>query len=316
MRPALGWPTVPRHGSFSARTRPLQPCRGGRAVELVDVATGARRRVELPDHAEVLALSPDGSWLAAGAGHVTVVDCAHEPRTLAHTRVDPPLRQIAVGRGLVVGLSVSEDESMLHAWSGDPLELVAAGPGWERVSPDGLALDSEQARAVVWGVQGEEADLGDGERFVRLCAVGEGAVTELWTGEGAPAEPNGFLLPLDGGSLGVYDGEGLVVIAADEWRPSRHLPWGNVEAAVASPDRSHVAWVGADAGDRTRVCVAEARSGTLVCDAVTAAIALPVLAVSDAGRAVVAYGELPDTVRTFTVADGRVEPLAEVDLTA
>jgi hypothetical protein len=288
----------------------------GAAVELVDVASGTRRRVELPDHAEVLALSPDGSWLAAGAGHVTVVDCAHEPRTLAHTRVDPPLRQIAVGRGLVVGLSGNEDESVLHAWSGDPLELVAAGPSWELVAAEGLALDSEHARAVVWGIQGEKADLGDGERFVRLCAVGAGTVTELWTGEGAPAQPNGFLLPLDGGSLGVYDGVGLLVIAADEWRRSDHLAWGNVETAVASPDGSHVAWVGADADDRTRIRVAEVRSDTLVSDAGMPAVALPVLAVSDAGRAVVAFGEFPDTVRTFAVADGRVEPLAVVDLTA
>jgi hypothetical protein len=288
----------------------------GASVELVDVASGARRRVELPDHAEVLALSPDGSWLAAGAGHVTLVDCAREPRTLAHTRVDPPLRRIAVGRGLVVGLSGSEEASMLRAWSGDPLELVAAGPSWEGVATEGLALDSEHARAVVWGVQGERADLGDGERFVRLCTVGAGAVSELWSGEGAPAEPNGFLLPLDGGSLGVYDGDGLVVIAAGVWRRSEHLAWGNVEIAVASPDGSHVAWVGGDAGDGTRVRVAEVESGTLVCDAVMPAVALPVLAVSDTGRAVVAFGELPDTVRTFAVAEGRVEALAVVDLTA
>ncbi|MEP6641744.1 MAG: hypothetical protein ABJB93_07525 [Gaiellales bacterium] len=288
----------------------------GAAVELVELATGARRRIELPDHAEVLALSPDGAWLAAGAGHVTVVDCAHGPRTLAHTRVDPPLRRIAVGRGLVVGLSGSESESMLRAWSGDPFELFAAGPSWEGVAAEGLALDSEHARAVVWGLQGEKADLGEGERFVRLCAVGAGTVSELWTGEGAPAEPNGFLLPLDGGSLGVYDEDGLVVIAAGEWQPSGHMAWGNIETAVASPDGSHVAWVGADADDRTRVRVAEVESGTLVCDAVMPSVALPVLAVSDAGRAVVAFGELPDTVRTFAVVDGRVEPLAVVDLTA
>jgi hypothetical protein len=288
----------------------------GAAVELVEVATGARRLVELPDHADVIALSPDGSWLAAGAGHVTVIDCANEPRMLAHTRVDPPLRQIAVGRGLVVGLSGSEDESMLHAWSGDPLELVAAGPSWEGVSAEGLALDSEHARAVVWGLQGEKADLGDGARFVRLCAVGAGTVTELWTGAGAPAEPNGFLLPLNHGSLGVYDRDGLVVIAAGEWLPSKHLAWGNVEKAVASPDGSHVAWVGADADDHTRVRVAEVATGTLVCDAVMPAVAVPVLAVTDDGRAVVAFGELPDTVRTFAVGDGQVEPLAVIDLTA
>jgi hypothetical protein len=288
----------------------------GSAVELVDVASGARRRVELPDHADVIALSPDGSWLAAGAGHVTVIDCAHEPHMLAHTRVDPPLRQIAVGRGLVVGLSGSEDEARLHAWSGDPLELVAAGPSWEGVAAEGLALDSEHARAVMWGLQGESADLGDGERFVRLCAVGAGTVSELWSGEGAPAEPNGFLLPLDGGSLGVYDREGMVVIAAGRWLPAERLAWGNVETAVASPDGSHVAWVGADGDDRTRVRVAEVESGGVVCDAVMPAVALPVLAVSDTGHAVVAFGELPDTVRTFAVADAKVEPLAVVDLRA
>jgi hypothetical protein len=288
----------------------------GAAVELIDVAVGTRRRVELPDHADVIALSPDGSWLAAGARHVTVVDCAHEPRTLAHRRVDPPLRRIAVGRGLVVGLSGSEDGSMLRAWSGDQPELVAAGPSWEGVAAEGLALDSDHARAVVWGVQGEKADLGDGERFVRLCAVGAGTVSELWTGAGAPAEPNGFLLPLDGGSLGVYDQEGMVVIAAGTWLPSERLAWGNVEIAVASPDGSHVAWVGADADDRTRVRVAEVESGTVVCDALMPAVALPVLAVSDTGRAVVAFGGLPDTVRTFAVADGQVEALAVVDLTA
>jgi hypothetical protein len=107
-----------------------------------------------------------------------------------------------------------------------------------------------------------------------------------------------------------------VVIAADEWRPSEHLAWGNLETAVASPDGSHVAWVGADAGDGTRVRVAEVESSTIVSDAVMPAVALPVLAVSDAGRAVVAFGELPDTVRTFVVADGRIDPLAVVDLTA
>jgi hypothetical protein len=288
----------------------------GTAVELVDVATGARRLVDLPDHADVIALSPDGSWLAAGAGHVTVIDCAHEPQMLAHTRVDPPLRRIAVGRGLVVGLSGSEDEARLHAWSGDPLELVAAGPSWEDVAAEGLALDSEHARAVVWGLQGESADLGDGERFVRLCAVGDGTVSELWTGAGAPAEPNGFLLPLDGGSLGVYDHEGLVVIAAGRWLPVERLAWGNVETAVASPDGSHVAWVGADGDERTRIRVAEVATGTVVCDAVMPAVALPVLAVADHGGAVIAFGELPDTVRTFAVADGQVEPLAVIDLTA
>ena len=205
---------------------------------------------------------------------------------------------------------------MLRAWSGDALELVAAGPSWEGVAADGIALDSEHARAVVWGVQGERADLGDGERFVRLCAVGAGTITELWAGEGAPAEPNGFLLPLDGGSLGVYDEDGLVVIAAETWRRSEHLAWGNVEIAVASPGGSHVAWVGTDGGEGTRVRVAELKSGAVVCDAVMPAVALPALAVADDGRAVIAFGELPDTVRTFAVADGRIDPLAVVDLTA
>jgi hypothetical protein len=57
-------------------------------------------------------------------------------------------------------------------------------------------------------------------------------------------------------------------------------------------------------------------AGTVACDAVLPAVALPVLAVSDTGRAVVAVGERPDAVRTFAVADGQVEPLAVVDLTA
>ena len=173
---------------------------------------------------------------------MTVIDCAREPHMLAHTRVDPPLRQIAVGRGLVVGLSRSEDEARLHAWSGDPLELIAAGPSWEGIAAEGLALDSEHARAVVWGLQGGSCR-SRRRRAVRApCAVGAGTVTELWNGAGAPAEPNGFLLPLAGGSLGVYDQEGLVVIAAGRWLPTG--AWPGATSRRPSPRPTDRTWRG------------------------------------------------------------------------
>ena len=222
----------------------------------------ARRLVELPDHADVIALSPDGSWLATGAGHVTVVDCAHEPHVLAHTRVVPPLRQMQSGAALWSACREARTRRGARL-ERRPARAGCRRPGLGGRGPEGLSLDSEHARAVVWGAPGRACRPRRGRAVRAPVRGGRRHGQRALDRRGRAGGADGFLLPLAGGSLGVYDHEGLLVIAAGRWLPAERLAWATSRRPSPPPDGSHVAWVGVDADERTRVRVAEVATGTL-----------------------------------------------------
>jgi hypothetical protein len=167
----------------------------------------------------------------------------------------------------------------------------------------------------------EAAFYGAGQPFVRLISLEAGAsLRQLWAGEGAPAEPNGFLLPLVGGQLGAYSRDRLVVFSpaaesAGLWQPVSSYDWGDLETVVASPAGTYLAWLWSSwdgQRDHHHLRVAEL-AGRLV-DEVSFAVLgeFPALAVDNQGQATLVFSADKNRIIALTLEQGRLVKRADI----
>lgn len=316
----------------------------GGTVHLVNTRDGSAEAVPLAHEAELVAVDPEAKTFAvAGGGQLSLLTCIPGPRLLATAALPMRLYRLVMGRGgLVAGIASSDDmaASLLFAWRGEELRAALAG-NWESLGPvaiDGLHLDGVRRRALYWGLRArqvvlqegepayvafDEAFQGDGEPFVNLAGLEDGGLQVSWTGQGAPPEPNGFLLPLEDGRLGAYSRDTLVVLASGDepggvWRPVARHDWGDLETLAAAPSGTHLAWVFTtwDGEQDTYHVRVASLSGQLLDEATLddEPADLPVLAVDDAGVATLVYVDSGPTIVALTLEGGRMNERARVGL--
>ncbi len=290
-------------------------CANDAWVDLLDLQTGAAITLRLSHETTIVALSPTAAFLVvAGYERLSCFDCRSSVVSLiADIPIEGRLFRLAVGDdGLVVGVTATDETAALHAWRGDTLAPLLPPEGHElgQVAPYSLLLDAATRGVLLAGLAGQGAMSGAGERFVRLMGLGDGEAHTLWEGADSPLrEPNGYLFPLAGGNLGMYNRDRLLVVdlAFDTERPGRILEehrFGDLETVVSSPDGAHIAWLwSADEGWRIRT--ARLGDGVIVETASIEQVGrFPALAVSNAGRPVLAYGERGNRLLAWTVING------------
>jgi hypothetical protein len=299
-------------------------CANGTWVDLLDLQTGVATTLRLKHETTIVALSPTAGFLAvAGYERLSCFACLPSTASLiADIPIEGRLFRLAVGDdGLVVGAAATDDAAALYAWRGDALMplLPHEGENLGQVVPYTLLLDSATGGVLLAGLAGQGALSGAGERFVRLVYLADGRARVLWEGAGSPlGEPNGYLFPLAGGRLGIHDRERLLVIdpAVDAERVGRireEQRFGDLETVVSSPDGTHIAWLWSGPDDEGyQVRTARLGEGTIVEAAGIERVGrFPALAVTNAGRPVLAYGERGNRLLAWTVIDGAPVRLAE-----
>lgn len=301
----------------------------GGQIQLIDVQAGAGRPLELPHGAQIYALSPLATYLAAADDEtLTLLTTAAPDRPAATIALAEPLFRLAVGDGgLVVGVSADEEggTGTLYAWrDGQALPWLGGGHDLGELTAFELHLAEEWHRLLICGVAGPGSYYGEGDPAVRLFEIDDQGISELWDGAGLPvAEPNGCLLPLATGNFGVYDGHQLAILSPDQPRaaiatPVETLDLGDLETVVASPDGRFVAWFFSDDSDLEtpfRLKVARLADGQLL-DACTFSELgqFPALAVDNDGAATLIAGEMPAAVAISRLSQGEYATIATLTL--
>jgi hypothetical protein len=300
-------------------------CGSGTAVDLVETRDGSVSTVHLPHQARVMAFSPyAGLFAVAGSGQLSLLKGQAPFSLLATVSAPAPLFRLVVGEeGLVVGATqFQEVKSTLCVWRGEQMQPSFSGAGQElgTVAPFGLQLDELRKRVVVWGLSGTDAYSGSGEPFVRLLALSEIGVETLWTGEDMPFQPEGFLLPLAEGRLGLYDWQRLVAVSTDihPGQPLESYDFEELETVATSPDGTLLAWLWStweDERDIYHIQVARLADSNLMAEVTFEYLGrFPALAVDDVGCATLVFSEMPNRVLTFTLDDGQLTERAHVQV--
>jgi hypothetical protein len=301
-------------------------------VILIETRTGSTRDLILPHEGTLVAFDPQASLMAvSGDRQLSLFQSVDNPQLLSTSPIAAWLDRLAVGEdGLVVGVARFDDRetSQLFAWRGPQLRPLFAETGQSLgpVALDGLLVDGPANRALYWGLQSNEmgfeaAFYGEGQPFVRLVSLeAEGSLRQLWAGEDAPAEPNGFLLPLAGGQLGAYSRETLVVFAPEvgatgSWQPIRRYDWGDLETVAASPNGVYLAWLWSSwdgQRDHHHLRVA-ALQGNLIDEVIFEILGdFPALAVDNHGQATLVFSADKSRVIALTLEQGRLIKRADI----
>ena len=310
------------------------------ALILLDTRTGFIQRLPLPHAGSLIAFDPRTSlFVVAGDKHLSLFQAGQPPQLLATVASPARLYRLAAGDGLVVGVAAFDDRetSQLFAWRGAQLAPLFGETG-QSLGPaalDGLQVDGQRQGAVYWGLQArshllaegqppfvgfEAAFYGEGQPFVRLVSLeAGGSLRQLWAGEGAPAEPNGFLLPLAGGQLGAYSRESLVVLAPEagatgSWHPIRRYDWGDLETVAASPNGTYLAWLWSSwdgQRDRHHLRVA-GLAGNVFDEATFEELGdFPAIAVDNQGQATLVFSADKNRLIALILEQGRLVKRAE-----
>ncbi len=300
------------------------------ALILLDTRTGFVQRLPLPHAGSLMAFGPRASlFVVAGDKHLSLFQGGQSPQLLATVASPARLYRLAAGDGLVVGVAAFDDRetSQLFAWRGAQLTALfgQTGRSLGPVALDGLLVDGPANRALYWGLQSNEmgfeaAFYGEGQPFVRLVSLEVGGpLRQLWAGEGAPAEPNGFLLPLAGGQLGAYSRESLVVLAPEagatgSWYPIRRYDWGDLETVAASPNGAYLAWLWSSwdgQRDRHHLRVA-GLAGDVFDEATFEELGdFPAIAVDNQGQATLVFSADKNRLIALVLEQGRLIKRAE-----
>jgi hypothetical protein len=301
-------------------------------VTLIQTRTGSTHDLTLPHEGTLVAFDPQASLMAvSGDRQLSLFQSVDTPHLLSTSPIAAWLDRLAVGEdGLVVGVARFDDResSQLLAWRGPQLRPLFAemGQSLGPVALDGLLVDGPANRVLYWGLQPNEmgfeaAFYGAGQPFVRLISLEvETPLRQLWAGEGAPAESNGFLLPLAGGQLGTYSRETLVVFApaaesVGSWQPIRRYDWGDLETVAASPNGAFLAWLWSSwdgQRDHHHLRVADLE-GNLI-DEVTFEVLgeFPALAVDNQGQATLVFSADKSRIIALTLEQGRLVKRADI----
>ncbi|MGH2387425.1 MAG: hypothetical protein ACRDIE_04415, partial [Chloroflexota bacterium] len=171
-------------------------------------------------------------------------------------------------------------------------------------------------RVLLAGLAGQGAMSGAGERFVRLMNLADGEAHTLWEGADSPlGEPNGYLFPLAGGRLGMYDRDRLLIIdpAGNAGTILEEHVLANLEIVVSSADGTHIAWMWSAPDDEGyQIRTARLEDGAIIETGIIEQVGrFPALAVTNTGQPVLAYGEPRNRLLAWTVIDGAPVRLVE-----
>jgi hypothetical protein len=302
--------------------------RGG--LVALDTGTAAVTPLEGVPPGLLVAVSPRGDFIAlAGEAELSLLRGRAPFETLATVGLAGRPLRVAVGDdGLVaVAAQTMAGRVALLAWSGEGLRPLLAEDGEPlgALAPDGLLLDARRARVLLWQAPAAEGE----EPAIRLLGLAEDGLHTLWSGEGTSFTPLGMAFPLVQGRVGLYTRQQLLAINAEGagWstRRVRLYPFEGLETVAVSPEGGHLAWLGPASttrddrqplrAARRRLRVARLADGSIIRDVIPAHPgAAPALGVDDVGRATLAFGQPPDRVLVFVVADGPPEQRADVAL--
>jgi hypothetical protein len=275
----------------------------GRLVSTMDIATGAERRWKLPEDANGLTWSPDGSLLLATTlSGVATLDASGD--VVARADTEGPIAWAAsTNDGFVVAIDRhDEDGPTLYAWRGSPLVPVGEPTPLGDLEVEGLDVHAASSSALLWGVFGEDGAGTPGEPFVSVIALDDEPRVE-WSGGGLPIDPVQWWFRADGGLVGT---DGHRVASIDR---SALANDGRIDAAVTavddfdeaglSPDGSIVAFAHRSGGTlrvhSVVLATGERRDHGTVGEAVTP----DVVAVGDDGAVTVAAATDSKTVEVW-----------------
>jgi hypothetical protein len=294
-------------------------------INSIDVSLAA---VELPHEGRLTAISPHADLIGvAGYGQVSLFEGRSPFSLLATADTPAPLFRLAVGDGgLVAGVvDIDRQMSTLCVWRGEKLSPSFAGKGEPlgEAAPYGLQMDASRNRIVVWGLSGSGAFSGTGEWFVRLMSFAESGLKTIWRGADVPFVPEGCLLPLENGALGIYDRETLALLsispnAEPQLRMSESGIFSDMETVVASPDGTHMAWFYTTwdgEQDHYHIRVVQVSDRSVVGEASPESLGwFPAMAVDDSGRVTIASSEHPDHIVVETLEAGQLIKKADVQM--
>lgn len=284
---------------------------------LVDVADGGSVHRLPGDDVVLTAASPSGDRIAVGTStSVIVYGREHDWDRFTEYDLGVSLFRLTVADdGTAAGVTAHDD--------GDPSTVFLMSDGrittrslGEHVTAFTVLLDAERGRLLLAGQRGRGSFHGGGEPFVQLFefAGQDDSWRHLWDGPAPVAEPNGWVMPLAFGDIGVHDLDRLVVVSPDTnpddvGTPVDELDLGHLETVVRSPDGLLVAWLWRDEDDD----IVHLRSARLADGTVTDHPDLdeldagPSLAVDDDGAVTVIDVVRPATVRIRRLLDGEID---------
>jgi hypothetical protein len=292
---------VPPRPILSADGRRIA-CPGGEGVWLIDGNTS--RRAAVPHVVELAAWDAVG-LVVAGGGHVSALGADGR---VSWTRTFPAEVRALARDGRVLAIALDRDGSsveLVDPVTADPVGRIDVGDA----EFEGLLVSTD--RVLVWGFAGSDADTAPW--FGRLVST---AGVELWTGDGAPPEPQGVLWPLSSAGseeqlIGVFDVSSLRILqrAGDGWTVIDTRPWPGRGLSAASPNGRFVATLTADwngTADAHSVRVVDLRADAAVFKtAVDEPGQFPTIAVDDEARLTLASGFPGAEVSVLTcTADG------------
>lgn len=252
------------------------------------------------ERAALATMSPDGSRIAvADGGRISVFDREDPSRPMI--RLEAPLRgtvvRVAVGRHALAAVVQGEGSHHLVLGPLDGRHEGVLTPGRIVASCiSGLRLAEEYGRLIIWAAEAEGPGVSRPVGYAVDLATRE--VIELW-GRRPPAfVPFGCLYPLDGGKIGLYRRELLVLLDlfARPGQPAREVVVHDMETAVSSPGGRFVAWLWSQGGVAAgMVCSLDLEEERVVMEADIGPVgAFPALAVDDAGTVTAVFGGRPD----------------------
>ena len=317
MRPVPPYAVLSQDGKRAAYA-------SGKRLLVIDTAAGQSRIEQLPHEATTLALTPDGSSLAAANYDVlSLFHLSDQLEQLGQTAIPAkPYRLVTAANGTTAAAFVyNDEEGVIALWRGANLTPVlgAEGHSLGAVLPDFIGLDAINERLLVWGQQGAGAFGGTGNAYVRLFDFSGHQLSELWTGAELTFVPNGFVLPLARGTVGAYDREQITLFDPPTFgRAAATYALRELEKVVSSPNGEWMAWlwntsVGSDSTYFLASAQLSAPSAVHVLSFKQMG-AFEQFAIADDGQITLLYGKEPNTLLVFRSDGDRLIQTTDIDV--
>jgi hypothetical protein len=263
-----------------------------------------------------IAVSPSGACVALARPHsLIVLDRESGWLPVFQYDLSEPLFRMALGDdGLVVAATAHDGDNHTHIIVFEDGLILRQDLG-EATAFD-LLLDTARRRVLITGQRGLDSLHGGGQPFVQLVelgALGE-SWSSLWEGPAPMDSPNGWLMPLVFGDVGIYNAQMFVVISPDtnpgdvgkivDQKTFEHL-----ETVASSPNGHLVAWFWPDQDDPavTYLCTGRLADGTVVeLPSVEDLGSFPTIAIDDNSNVTLVDVLRPATIRVRRLSDGQV----------
>lgn len=285
---------------------------------ILELDNGASTHDLPSDDVVLTSVSPSGAFVAVGSPTtLTLYDRDSGWTQRAEHKIGEPLFRLAVDdSGVVVGVTAHEDGAASRAVLVE-VDRVEDQPLGDDVTVFTIRLDAGRRRVLLAGQHGQGSFNGSGEPFVRLFEWGDTDApwNVLWDGPPPVDAPNGWLMPLAFGDIGVHDLDRLVVVSPDTHpddvgSPVDTLDLAHLETVAVSPSGGQISWFWRGDGDVVHVRSARLADGTVTEHPDLSDIdAFPAVAIADDGCVTLVDAVRPNTVRVRQLRDGVVDTI-------